>query len=110
MNTVPSADALAVFIESIVAKTIDAAIRDGRLQPVQAQRKGAEKSVLTAKEVAERFSVTVSTLADWRGRSKGPAWTKPGRSVLYRLVDCEEYFRSKRVRTRESDRLAGSSR
>ncbi len=110
MNFSQSSDALSLFIESIVAKTIDAAIRDGRLQPAQARQKGAEKSVLTAREVAERYSVSVSTLADWRWRSKGPAWTKPGRSVLYRLVDCEEYFRIQRVRTRESDRLAGLSR
>ncbi|GAB6125058.1 helix-turn-helix domain-containing protein [Humidesulfovibrio idahonensis] len=105
-----SVDALAAFINSIVTKTIDAAIKDGRLQPVQTQHDGVQKKTLTTREVAERYNVKVSTLQDWRGRSMGPVYTKPGRNVLYRVEDLEAFFSGQRVRTRESDRLARSSR
>jgi hypothetical protein len=105
-----STEALAVFVRSIVTQTIDAAIKDGRLQPVQTQPSGAQKKTLTTREVAERYNVKVSTLQDWRGSSKGPAWTKPGKNVLYRVEDLEAYFAGQRIRTRESDRLARSFR
>jgi len=108
MSSGVPADALTDFVESIVRRTIDAAIRDGRLQPVRQAEAGPAKRTLTSKEVAERYGVSVRTLADWRSGSAGPVWTKPGKVVLYRVEDLEAYFAAKRVRTLEADRLAAS--
>lgn len=110
MNLTASGEALAVFIESVVTKTIDAAIRDGRLQAVQQQQKGPKKRTLTTKDVSQLYNVPAGTLAEWRRNSKGPAWTKPGKSVLYRVEDVEAYFDAQRVRTLASDRCARPSR
>ena len=105
-----SNDALAAFIESVVRKTIDAAIRDGRLKPAAAEPQGVGKKTLTTREVSECYGVAEGTLADWRRESKGPAWTRPGKQVLYRVQDVDAFFAGKVVRTLESDRLAGSAR
>jgi len=106
----PQGDPLYGFIQSIVQKAIDAAINDGRLMAIPVPTIHGEKDNLTARQVAERYGITTSTLQDWRTRSKGPAWSKPGKHVMYKLADCEAYFGSKRVRTLESDRLAVSHR
>ncbi|MBK1724700.1 helix-turn-helix transcriptional regulator [Thiocystis violacea] len=39
---------------------------------------------LTDDETAAELRVTKRTLARWRAESRGPAWTKVGRSVMYR--------------------------
>ncbi len=101
-------DAVAALIEDIARRAIDAAIRDGRLKPAAAAP--MVKKTLTQDEVAELYNIPKSTLADWRRESKGPAWTKPGKQVLYRVVDLEAFFEAQRVRTFQSDKLAGSAR
>jgi hypothetical protein len=51
---------------------------------------------LTPEQLAERWGVSVSTLATWRSPSRavGLAFVKvSGRRVLYRLSDVEEFER-----------------
>lgn len=96
------AAALDALVRAIVPLAIDAAIADGRLQAPQRQVDHGPR-MLTAKLVAELYGVSESTLADWRSRSKGPAWSKPGKHVLYNVEDVESYFAKARVRTLESD-------
>lgn len=110
MNMKEGGNHLSAFIESVVKQAIDAAIRDGRLQPAAAKPYGVDKKTLTTKEVSKRYGVAEGTLADWRRESKGPAWTKPGKQVLYRVQDVDAFFARNVVRTLESDRLAGSAR
>lgn len=108
MGNLETGDAITSFIESVVRRTIDAAIRDGRLKPAAAAP--VVKKALTQKEVAELYGIPIGTLADWRRESMGPAWTKPGKHILYRVVDLDAFFEAQRVRTLQSDKLAGSAR
>ena len=108
MEQLGTADAVTAYIESVARRAIDAAIRDGRLKPAAAAP--VLKRALTQDEVAKLYNIPKSTLADWRRESKGPAWTKPGKQVLYRVVDLEAFFEAQRVRTLQSDQLAGSAR
>jgi hypothetical protein len=80
------------------------------VQAVQQQQKGPKKRTLTTKDVSQLYNVPAGTLAEWRRNSKGPAWNKPGKSVLYRVEDVEAYFDAQRVRTLASDRCARPSR
>lgn len=96
-------EALASLLLALVPATIDEAIKDGRLQLVRGQEKYAHRLYLTAKEVSVLLGVKVSTLADWRAHSKGPAFSKPGKQVLYRREDVEAYMESHRIRTVESE-------
>ena len=47
---------------------------------------------LTEREVARRFSLTLSWLRAARSRGGGPRFAKLGRKVLYRLDDVEKYL------------------
>lgn len=47
---------------------------------------------LTEREVARRFSLTLSWLRSARSRGGGPRFAKLGRKVLYRLDDVEKYL------------------
>ncbi len=53
---------------------------------------------LTAAEVAQRYgnSVKESTLANWRFKKVGPAYSKIGGRVLYRLADLLEWEKTQR--------------
>lgn len=44
---------------------------------------------LTPKDLASRWKNTISlkTLANWRSQGDGPAYTKIGGRVMYRIVD-----------------------
>lgn len=46
---------------------------------------------LTPEETAQRLRLTVGTLANWRVRGQGPAFTKMGRKVLYPIAKVEAY-------------------
>ena len=48
--------------------------------------------IYTPKEVADRWGIKTSTLADWRYKGIGPAFIKLGkRAVRYRESDVLEY-------------------
>jgi hypothetical protein len=53
----------------------------------------AEPQYLAPSELSERWQgkITTQTLAQWRARKVGPAYTKLGGSVLYDLADVEAY-------------------
>lgn len=51
-----------------------------------------QKKVLTAKEAAELYGVSESTLAKRRMRGEAPAWHKVGGSVRYRHDDLENFL------------------
>lgn len=44
---------------------------------------------LTPKDLASRWknTITLKTLANWRSQGDGPAYTKIGGRVMYRMVD-----------------------
>ena len=46
---------------------------------------------LTTRELAARWSVKPATLLAWRGKGKGPTYTRLGTAVRYRMVDVIEY-------------------
>ena len=48
--------------------------------------------LLDEKELAERLSVSVSTVRNWRYTYQGPPVTKVGRSVRYDLSECENWL------------------
>jgi hypothetical protein len=48
-------------------------------------------------EAAEILSVSPQTLRNFRHLSKGPAYSKRGRMVRYRVVDLLEYMNSGRI-------------
>lgn len=47
--------------------------------------------LLTSQDLAQRWGLHPRTLANWRVARKGPAWTKIGWSVFYRLEDVVAY-------------------
>ena len=44
---------------------------------------------LTPKDLASRWknTITLKTLANWRSQGDGPAYTKIGGKVMYRMID-----------------------
>ena len=67
------------------------------------------KEYLNAKEVQRLFGLNHKTLADWRGRGRGPAFTQDGYVILYRRQDVEAYLKSTKKRTidQQGDSLIG---
>ena len=59
---------------------------------------------LTSSEVAERFRVKTSTLANWRTQDREPRYVKVGGRVLYRKSDLEGFVQHS---TTQSDGSAG---
>ncbi|BAQ90448.1 hypothetical protein [uncultured Mediterranean phage uvMED] len=49
-----------------------------------------EKIFLDQNELAKRWIRSPRTLENWRAKGTGPAYTKIGGKVLYRLSDIEE--------------------
>ena len=49
-----------------------------------------EKIFLDQNELAKRWIRSPRTLENWRTKGTGPAYTKIGGKVLYRLSDIEE--------------------
>ena len=64
------------------------------------------KEYLTAKEVQRLFGLNHKTLADWRGRGRGPAFTQDGYVILYRRQDVEAYLKSTKKRTIDQQGLS----
>jgi len=63
----------------------------------------AEKKALTPEQVEEIYNIPRQTLANWRKQKIGPAYSKPGKRVLYRVKDIEDYL--DRTRQQTSDHL-----
>ncbi len=63
-----------------------------------------ETAVLTAKELAKRWSISEKTLEAWRGSGKGPKFLKVGDGerprVRYEIEDIVEYERTHTVEPR----------
>ena len=53
--------------------------------------------LLTTKEAAAFLKVAPITLAKWRGKKKGPTWTRTGRTIKYRRRDLEAYLKQNAV-------------
>jgi excisionase family DNA binding protein len=56
----------------------------------------ASSPCLTPQEAAEFLRSTDRTLERWRHTGGGPAFTKVGRRVVYRLADLEEWLAHQR--------------
>ena len=61
-----------------------------------------EKSILSTRELAERWGISPRTLERWRWSGKGPYFVKIGGHVAYRFSDIEQY-ESERLRRSTSD-------
>ncbi|MDR1166906.1 MAG: helix-turn-helix domain-containing protein [Deltaproteobacteria bacterium] len=55
---------------------------------------------MTPAQVAERYGITVTNLAQRRVYRIGPPFRGFGRRILYKKKDIEEYIEKGRVRTR----------
>jgi hypothetical protein len=55
--------------------------------------------MLNALEVASIIDVDPRTLANWRGRRKGPKFIRIGSNVRYRRADLESWVKSQTVET-----------
>lgn len=50
-----------------------------------------KKIFLSAKELAERWNISIKTLRQWRWQKKGPKFIKIGGRAAYRLEDIEKF-------------------
>lgn len=50
-----------------------------------------DNKLLTTEELAERWQMKASTLANWRNKRKGPKYIKVGRNVRYNLEHIQEF-------------------
>ncbi len=55
--------------------------------------------VLNTEQVAERLGLSISTLAKMRLYGTGPAYSKLGRRVVYRLEDLEAWIAANRFQS-----------
>lgn len=55
--------------------------------------KNVMDELLTAKEAASFLKVSVVTLAKWRQKESGPAYTRTGRTIEYTREALEDYLR-----------------
>ncbi|MBD3335257.1 MAG: helix-turn-helix domain-containing protein [Candidatus Eisenbacteria bacterium] len=56
-----------------------------------------ERQFITEGEVSKITGIARVTLANWRHRRQGPAWTKAGAKVLYPLADLLDWLNMNRV-------------
>ena len=66
-----------------------------------------EPITLTAKQVSERYGVSMGTLANWRYQKTGPQYYKKGGlgkggMIFYRTTDVESYLLSTPIVTNDS--------
>lgn len=63
-------------------------------------------AALTAEEAAHYLGLSRQTLANWRVRGKGPAYSRLGGSgrpvIVYLREDLDVFLRANRVETKES--------
>jgi hypothetical protein len=64
--------------------------------------KGLQKKMLSPAQVAELYSISPGSLANWRSLKRGPKFYKISRKVLYRVEDCEDFFTANPVLTVDS--------
>lgn len=57
--------------------------------------------LITPSKLAERWSVNVATLSQWRWNGKGPKYLKLGGRILYRINDIND-FENRQVRENTS--------
>jgi hypothetical protein len=50
-----------------------------------------EKDLISPEVLADRWKMTLVTLAQWRWVKKGPRYTKIGRQIFYRIADIIDY-------------------
>jgi len=61
-----------------------------------------EKNVYTsAKGAADILKLNEQTLANWRHLRKGPAYSKLGRAIRYRISDLISYAESKKIEVKD---------
>lgn len=51
---------------------------------------------LTSAQLADRLKLHKDTPKSWRHKGRGPAWTKVGGAIRYRLDDVEVYEAARR--------------
>ena len=69
--------------------------------------------LIDSKEAAFVLGISSRTLANWRSRSKGPAYIRFGKNrspVMYRLCDVEDWLIEHQVCTDESAKASGVAR
>ena len=60
---------------------------------------------LNEKQVSDRYGWGLSTLRNWRFLRRGPAYSKIGKAVRYRVVDLEEFMSRHRIDPAETQRV-----
>ncbi len=55
-------------------------------------------ALLTEREAASYLRVAPRTMQRWRQLGRGPAYTRAGRRILYRMADLQEYLRDQERR------------
>lgn len=104
-------EAIEGLVRAIVPLAIDAAIADGRIQgqpnlgPDLSQRR-----YLTEAEASKLYGLRKSTLENWRRKSRGPHFCKPGKHIMYAREDLEAYFAKERIRSFEADARSSGPR
>jgi hypothetical protein len=63
---------------------------------------GQNKMAGTPYEMARLYGIPAGTLANWRYLKKGPKFFKVGKTVLYFMVDFENWLRRNPVLTKDS--------
>jgi len=64
--------------------------------------KANERQTITPQEAAERYGLSVGTLANLRCNKQGPQFYKVGRKCLYRISEFENWLFSEPVKTIDS--------
>ncbi|ANN86147.1 putative MerR family transcription regulator [Enterobacter phage Arya] len=64
-----------------------------------------QSAYLTPQELVQRWNgaVTTGTLANWRNQGKGPAYTKFGSRVRYKLESVEAYEAKNMIGANDND-------
>lgn len=61
----------------------------------------ADAEYLTAEQVEARYHVRQKSLTNMRWLSRGPAYSRFGRRILYRRADVESYLAARKVTPQE---------
>ena len=62
----------------------------GNLDPPGSEMSAGE-AYLTPRQLADRWQVPTSLLANWRHQRRGPSYVKIGHAVRYRLAEVTEF-------------------
>jgi hypothetical protein len=83
------------MIWAIVRNEMEDFFRRNSAQP----KPETDKKILDPREVEGAFGLKATTLANFRTRGIGPAYTKIGASVLYQRKDIENFLKKRRFKT-----------